>query len=300
MNKKISLGVTTAIALTAVAVSVIAAVFVTLYFCNRVVSDISDKSAMYASFARVDEIVRKNYYYASDDKKMSQSLVSGYINALGGENKYMNAEQYEQYKREKSSSEIKSVEYEKKDSYAYIKFERFYDSAVDEFKSALEKASSDSVAGIIIDLRDVTDGDSETAVKTADMIVPLATDKEKALAYASNKDGETVKIWSADSADVSLDIVLLINGKTSGAAELFTAVLTGYGKAVTVGANTAGNGLYSEIFELEDGGALMLSVAELVPYGGRVFNEAGIAPDTEFSGTDDEFIQKGIQTLTGE
>ena len=44
----------------------------------------------------------------------------------------------------------------------------------------------------------------------------------------------------------------------------------------------------------------MLSVAELVPYGGRVFNEAGIAPDTEFSGTDDEFIQKGIQTLTGE
>lgn len=300
MNKKISLGLTAAIALTAVAVSVIATVFVTLFFYNRVVSDISDKSAMYASLARVDEIVRKNYYYASDDKKMSQSLVSGYINALGGDNKYMNAEEYEQYKREKSSSEVKSVEYDKKDSYAYIRVERFYDSTVDEFKSALEKASSDSVTGIIIDLRDVSDGDSESAVKTADMIVPLGADKEKALAYASDKDGETVKIWSADSADISLDIVILINEKTSGAAELFTAVLTGYGKAVTVGAKTAGNGLYSEIFELEDGGALKLSVAELVPYGGKVFNEVGITPDTEFSGTDEEFIQKGIQTLKGE
>ena len=147
---------------------------------------------------------------------------------------------------------------------------------------------------------DVSQGDSETAVKTADMIVPLGSDKEQALAYACDRNGEKVKIWSADSSDVSLNIVLLINGKTSGAAELFTAVLTGYGKAVTVGAKTAGNGLYSEIFELEDGGALKLSVAELVGYGGKVFNEVGITPDAEFSGTDEEFMQKGIQTLKGE
>lgn len=300
MNKKISLGLTAAIALTAVAVSVIATVFVTLFFYNRVVSDISDKSAMYASLARVDEIVRKNYYYASDDKKLSDSLVSGYINALGDGNEYMTAQEYEEYKRQISSDELADVSYEKIDSNAYIKFKSFYPSAAQSFKSALEKASSDSVTGLIIDLRDVSQGDSETAVKTADMIVPLGSDKEQALAYACDRNGEKVKIWSADSSDVSLNIVLLINGKTSGAAELFTAVLTGYGKAVTVGAKTAGNGLYSEIFELEDGGALKLSVAELVGYGGKVFNEVGITPDAEFSGTDEEFMQKGIQTLKGE
>lgn len=300
MNKKISLGLAAAIALTAVAVSVIAAVFVTLYFCNKVVSDVSDKSAMYVSLARADDIVREKSYYASDDKKLSEAIVSGYINALGDGSVYMTAQEYEEYKRLISSDSLTNVTYEKIGTNAYIKFESFYPSAADEFKSALEKALSDSVTGIIIDLRDVSQGDSETAVKTADMIVPLGADREQPLAYACDRNGEKVKIWSADSAEVSQNIVLLINGKTSGASELFAAVLTGYGKAAAAGEKTAGDGMYSEIFELEDGGAIKLNTAELVPYGSRVFNSTGITPDAEFSGTDEQFIQKGAEILKSE
>lgn len=295
MNKKISLGLTAAIALSAVAVSVIASVFITLFFYNRVVSDISDKASMYSALANVDTVVREHYYYADDSKKMSDALVSGYIGALGDGNKYMTAEEYAEYKNDKASAGADSVSYEKKDSLGYIRITSLYEGAVSPFEEALKKAEGDSVAGIVIDLRGVSQGDTDTAVKLADMIVPLGSDNAQAIAYAKDKNGETVKSWSADSADVSLGCVIFIDAETSGAAEVMTAIVSGYSKCVTIGAKTAGNGMYNEIFELGDGSALLLSTAEVIPYGGKSFNGVGISPDTQFTGSDDQFMQMAKQ-----
>ena len=295
MKKKISLGMTAAIALSAVAVSVIASVFISLYLYNKVVSDVSDKSSMYSALANVDTVVREHYYYSGDSGKMSDALVSGYVSALGDGNRYMTAEEYAEYKTETASAGADSVKYEKKDSVGYIKISSLYSGTLTAFSEALEKAESDSVSGVVIDLRGVQDGDTDSAVKLADMIVPLGTDNSQPIAYAADNKGETVRSWSADSADISLDCVIFIDSETSGAAEVMTAIVSGYSKCVTLGSKTAGNGLYNEVFELGDGSALILSTAQVVPYGGRAFNGEGISPDTEFSGSDDQFIQMAKQ-----
>lgn len=299
MNKKISLGLTAAIALSAVAVSVIASVFITLFFYNRVVSDISDKASMYSALANADTVVREHYYYADDSKKMSDALVSGYIEALGDGNKYMTAEEYSKYKADKVLAGSDGVTYEKKESVGYIGITSLYEGSVEPFSEALKNAESDSVTGIVIDLRGVNSGDTDTAVKLADMIVPLGSDSSQAIAYAKDKKGETVKSWSADSADISLECVIFIDSETSGAAEVMTAIISGYSKCVTLGAKTAGNGMYNEIFELGDGSALLLSTAEVIPYGAKSFNGVGISPDTEFTGSDDQFIQMAKQIFDG-
>ena len=55
-------------------------------------------------------------------------------------------------------------------------------------------------------------------------------------------------------------MAVLINEDSYSAAELFAAVLHEYGAATTIGTNTVGKGYYQNLFQLEDGSAVDLSV----------------------------------------
>ena len=81
--------------------------------------------------------------------------------------------------------------------------------------------------------------------------------------------------------DFSGTIVVLANGNTASAAELFVAALRDYGKAIVVGTTTYGKGTVQTIVPFEDGSALRISSAMYAPPYSENYEGVGITPDVE-------------------
>ena len=91
-------------------------------------------------------------------------------------------------------------------------------------------------------------------------------------------------------------MVVLVNSNTSGAAELFACDLRDFGMAQLVGDKTSGNGTMQKIFELDDGSAIALTVAKILPYKSGDFNGIGIEPDHKVELTVEQFSR--LEMLT--
>lgn len=161
----------------------------------------------------------------------------------------------------------------------YIKINGFYKNTASEFKKAAEKLIDEGATALVFDVRNTNDGSIEYAAQVIDVIVPTGT-----IATAKAKDGSTYKentVFTSENSSISgVSFAVLINNKTVGPAELFACVMRDVARAQLVGTQTAGVGTMQELFTLEDGGAVLLTVALIEPVGGEtsIYNEVGIQP----------------------
>ena len=85
--------------------------------------------------------------------------------------------------------------------------------------------------------------------------------------------------WQLGSAHYRGKVVVLVDGATGSAAEIFAAVLQDHGRATIIGRRTAGAVLASWFYTLPDGGQLQLSREDYLAPKGRRLEGAGIEPD---------------------
>lgn len=159
----------------------------------------------------------------------------------------------------------------------YIKITNFYSTTAAQLEEAIKHMNENSVTSIIFDVRNNAGGVVKYAAECLDLLVPVAA--EGAIATAVDNDGKTIETFTSDSESVSFSMTVLVNSKTSGAAELFACDLRDFGMAQLVGVQTVGNGTMQKVFELSDGSALVLTVAKINPYKSESFNETGLTPD---------------------
>ncbi len=164
----------------------------------------------------------------------------------------------------------------------YIKISGFYKNTADEFKSAAEKLIDNGAESLVFDVRNVSSGTIDYAAQVIDVIVPAVS---KNIAVAKDKNGEIYKnkIYTAENSNITLPFAVLINSGTKGPAELFACDMRDISHAHLIGTKTAGVGTMQELFTLEDGGAVLLTVALVEPNGGEaaVYNGIGIDPTVE-------------------
>ncbi len=172
-----------------------------------------------------------------------------------------------------------TVYYSVTDDVGYIKINAFYSTTAKELESALKYMMDKNIASVIFDVRNNNTGLITNVVKCIDMIVPVATEGTNAVATAVDKNGNIIETFASDSDSVNFTMIVLVNSNTSGAAELFACDLRDFGLARIVGVKTAGNGTMQKIFELNDGSAVALTVAKLLPYKSDSFNGVGLEPD---------------------
>jgi carboxyl-terminal processing protease len=79
-------------------------------------------------------------------------------------------------------------------------------------------------------------------------------------------------------------IVILVDGDTGSAAELFSGIMQFRGRAVVLGVNTAGQILLKSMFPMDDGSSIALVTARTHYPDGSVFGFDGITPDKVISG----------------
>ncbi|MBQ2846839.1 MAG: PDZ domain-containing protein [Clostridia bacterium] len=177
---------------------------------------------------------------------------------------------------------IPSVSGRLESNVGYIKINGFYKNTASEFKETAEKLIEQGAESMIFDVRNTYSGTIDFAAQVIDVIVPAISDN---IAVAKGKDGNVYKnkVYTAENYSITMPFVVLVNSTTSGPAELFACDLRDISQAQIVGTKTAGIGTMQELFTLEDGGAVLLTVALVEPKGGAaaVYNGTGIMPTVE-------------------
>lgn len=175
---------------------------------------------------------------------------------------------------------IPSVTGEIKGEVAYVRISRFYANTAQELEKVLTEMKEAGVTGVIFDLRNTQEGTIKYAANAIDVVVPNISGS---IAVARDKNGKDKERFTAQSSHFSMKFVVLINSGTTGPAELFACNLRDISYAQLVGSTTAGVGTMQEVFTLNDGSAILLTVALIVPKNGEeaVYDKVGVAPTLE-------------------
>lgn len=166
----------------------------------------------------------------------------------------------------------------------YIKISGFKENTPEQFIAALEKLTSNGARSIIFDLRDNSGGLVTALQECLDPLLP-----EGVIATAEFKDGHSETLVYSDSSELDLPMTVIVNKNTASAAELFAASLHDFGKAPIVGEQTYGKGVMQDVIPLDDGDALILTVAEYKTAYSECYNGIGITPDYPVQNENDSF-----------
>lgn len=157
---------------------------------------------------------------------------------------------------------------------AYIQITGFNDATVTQFEKALAFANTQKATGLVFDVRDNGGGTVDSAAKMLDLLLGECNiisveykNQPKKVLYRSNKE------------KTNLPMVVIANGETASAAELFTAALRDAGNAKIVGNTTYGKGVMQRTYFFNDGSCVRMTVAKFYPPGGVCFDQKGIDPD---------------------
>lgn len=95
MNRKVSLGVTIALILLAMAVTVPVTVMLSMRYFSGIVNGVAEQEVMYDFIADVDKVIRGNYAGTIDEESLRQALAEGYASGCGDPYAaYFTAEEY--------------------------------------------------------------------------------------------------------------------------------------------------------------------------------------------------------------
>lgn len=173
-----------------------------------------------------------------------------------------------------------SVFFEDMGEVAYIRITEFYSNTPTQLASALEKVTgSTTYKSIILDVRGNYEGNLEYAVKALDLIVPTAAEGQGSVAKVIDKNGEEIATYTSDAQTITMPMIVLTDSSTAGPAELFACDLRDFGKAQMLGETTKGVGTATELFQLKDGSAVLLTIGEIIPYKSESYNGKGVVPD---------------------
>ncbi len=159
-------------------------------------------------------------------------------------------------------------------SIGYIKIDGFKQNTPEQFIETLQHLTSNGAKALIFDLRDNPGGLVESVEECLDPLLP-----EGVIAIAEYKDGHSETIVYSDSSELDMPMAVIVNKNTASAAELFAASLRDFEKAELVGEKTYGKGVMQITTEMENGGAVVLTVAEYRTTVSECYDKIGLSPD---------------------
>ena len=171
---------------------------------------------------------------------------------------------------------IKTVKSSVDKNIGYIQLTSFISTATpNEFLEALE--NTHDTKGLIIDLRGNTGGLLPNAVFISNLFI----NKGKIVSIVG-RNGYHYDIMAQDT-NVNIDkpVILLVDGASASASEIFSGAMKDYHRAKLVGTKTYGKGMVQKIIPLPNETGLNLTVAKYLTPKGSDINKLGINPDIE-------------------
>jgi carboxyl-terminal processing protease len=178
--------------------------------------------------------------------------------------------------------------------------------AAAETRADVEQMLHDGARGIILDLRDNGGGLIEEAVNTASIFIP------DGVIVSTQGRNSPKQVFTATGGAISpkIPLVVLVDRGTASASEIVTAALQDHHRAVVVGTHTFGKGVFQEVEQLPNGGALDITAGYYYTPNGRnlggggVKEGAGVTPNVYAADnprtTADEALETAERTLAGQ
>ena len=157
---------------------------------------------------------------------------------------------------------------------AYIQIQEFDVVTVQQFKDAMDTAYDEGMESLILDLRGNPGGSLAAVVEIADYMLPKGT-----VVYTEDKYGETEVYSSSGRHEITVPMVVLVNGGSASAAEILAGAIKDYGVGTLLGTTTYGKGIVQRIIPLDDGSAIKLTVSHYYTPLGNDIHKVGIEPD---------------------
>ncbi len=169
---------------------------------------------------------------------------------------------------------IKTVKSNNYDDIGYIQISSFIsNSTPNEFLEALEKTQN--TKGLIVDLRGNTGGLLTNAVFIANLFI-----EKGRLVSIVGRNGYRYDVEAQNNnVSITKPIILLVDGASASASEIFSGAMKDYNRAKLIGTKTYGKGMVQKIIPMPNETGLNLTIAKYLTPNGTDINKQGISPD---------------------
>jgi carboxyl-terminal processing protease len=144
--------------------------------------------------------------------------------------------------------------------------------------SAVSRWGAERIAALVLDLRGCPGGELTAALELAGDFLPQGA----LLVTSTDADGDDTVHRARQEPSYRFPLVVLVDGGTASAAEVFAGALQAHGRAVVVGQRTYGKGSAQKLVPgVSPTGACYATFATLTLPSGEPIEGRGIHPDIE-------------------
>jgi carboxyl-terminal processing protease len=163
---------------------------------------------------------------------------------------------------------------------AHVRLASFTSGAHGEVDAATRRLLRRGAKAVVLDLRGNGGGLLNEAVQVSSIFIPEGT----VVTTRGRKRAEKVFKATGRAIDKDVPVVVLVDGASASASEIVTGALQDRERAAVVGTRTFGKGVFQEVRQLSNGGALDITVGEYFTPEGRNLGprngaRGGIVPD---------------------
>lgn len=186
---------------------------------------------------------------------------------------------------------------------AYIQVLDFDGGTAKEFKENYETLKKQGATSLIIDIRGNGGGVVDEAIDMLEMIC----DKDSTLLIETDKNGNEEVIKAEENPIIDIPVVVLVNGSSASASEIFAGALKDNNKATIIGTTTYGKGVIQTLIRLADGSGIKITTEEYCTPNRNKINKVGIEPNItvelpedikEITKENDTQLQRAIEELS--
>lgn len=163
------------------------------------------------------------------------------------------------------------------DGIGYLRLTQFDEMSGSALRKAVRELRDQGMQALIIDLRNNPGGLLSAAVEVSDLFMKQDTE----IVSTRGRDGTSVQTYRARSGqDVQeYPMILLVNGGSASASEIFSGAMQDHQRAILVGEKTYGKGSVQSVIKMDDGSAIRVTTAYYYTPKERLIHKKGIEPD---------------------
>jgi carboxyl-terminal processing protease len=177
---------------------------------------------------------------------------------------------------------------------AYLRVLEFEPGTAKQIREKLAQFQKAGAKKLILDLRDCAWGDDQEGIATAQLFLQSGT--------ITTLKGQTVTTVtsSADPARVAWTqaVAVLIGNGTAGPAEIVASAIADNKRGDAVGDRTYGTASQQKLIGMDDGSALILTVANYFTPGNKNIPTDGVAPTVEVRPSVDDLLAQSNEKET--
>ncbi|MCR5323152.1 MAG: S41 family peptidase [Lachnospiraceae bacterium] len=162
------------------------------------------------------------------------------------------------------------------DDIGYIMVSEFEETTDEQFDQAIDDLMKQGMKGLIVDLRDNPGGLVDTVVNMLDRIAP----KGSLLVYTEDKYGTRDSEYALSDSVLEVPLVVLVNGNSASASEIFAGAVQDLGLGKIVGTQTFGKGIVQSVIPImQDISGIKVTSSKYFTPKGVCIHGVGITPD---------------------